>query len=226
MPKFLLIESSGDTCSAAVSQGTDIIAEKSIEERNSHSTHLASFVDEVLQEVDQKIADLDAIVVGGGPGSYTGLRIGVSLAKGLCFGGNVPLVSCSTLRALAVAALEKEPYAKRVISLIDARRMDAYLGVFDANLKAEVEEHFITIDEQLASNYLREKTIAVGSGAAKWLAEFGVDLNIINTKSAIYAKHLLPEALQKWEQNALEDVAYYEPNYIKSVYVTTPKPKF
>jgi|TARA_B110000879_G_C11155196_1_gene506540 tRNA threonylcarbamoyladenosine biosynthesis protein TsaB len=226
LPKFLLIESSGEVCSAAVAVDTTIVAEKAIQEANSHSTYLASYVDEVLQVANLKVGDLDAIVVGGGPGSYTGLRIGVSLAKGLCFGANIPLIACSTLRALAVAALEQNPNADRVISLIDARRMDAYLGVFDAKLVAEAEEHFITIDEQLAVDYLKGDTIAVGSGAAKWITEFELGDSVIDTKSTLYAKHLLNEALQKWEQNSVEDMAYYEPNYIKSVFVTRPKPKF
>ena len=226
LPKFLLIESSGDVCSAAVSDGNQIVAEKSITEKNSHSTYLASYVDEVLKKSGLQIAELDAVVVGGGPGSYTGLRIGVSLAKGLCFGANIPLIACSTLRALAVAALEDKPNAQRVISLIDARRMDAYLGVFNANLEAEIEEHFITIDEQLAVDYLHGDTVAVGSGAAKWMEEFKLEEKVTNTKSELYAKHLLPEALQKWQQKSLEDLAYYEPNYIKSVFVTKPKPKF
>ncbi len=213
-------------CSAAVSVGAAIVAEKAIQEANSHSTYLASFVHEVLQGANLKVEDLDAIVVGGGPGSYTGLRIGVSLAKGLCFGANIPLISCSTLRALAVAALDKKPQADRVISLIDARRMDAYLGIFNDRLEAEVEEHFITIDEQLAVDYLKGGTIAVGSGAAKWIAEFQLNDSVEITESTLYAKHLLPEALQKWEKNSVEDMAYYEPNYIKSVFVTRPKPKF
>lgn len=226
MPKFLLIESSGDVCSAAVSVDEKIVSQKWIQEANSHSTYLASYVDEVLKAADLKVGDLDAVVVGGGPGSYTGLRIGVSLAKGLCFGADLPLIACSTLRALAVAALEQNPKAVRVISLIDARRMDAYLGVFNAKLEALVEEHFITIDEQLAVDYLQVNTLAVGSGAAKWIADFtpGSDVTVI--KSTLYAKYLLPEALQKWEQKELEDVAYYEPNYVKSVFVTKPKPKF
>ncbi|MDG2454830.1 MAG: tRNA (adenosine(37)-N6)-threonylcarbamoyltransferase complex dimerization subunit type 1 TsaB [Bacteroidia bacterium] len=226
MPKFLLIESSGEVCSAAVAVDATIVAEKAIQEANSHSTYLATYVDEVLQGANIKAGDLDAIVVGGGPGSYTGLRIGVSLAKGLCFGANIPLIACSTLRALAVAALEKNPQADRVISLIDARRMDAYIGIFNAQLVAEVQEHFITIDEQLAVDYVKGETIVVGSGAAKWIEGFELEESVMYTKSTLYAKHLLPEALQKWEQNSVEDMAYYEPNYIKSVFVTRPKPKF
>ncbi|MBT6234632.1 MAG: tRNA (adenosine(37)-N6)-threonylcarbamoyltransferase complex dimerization subunit type 1 TsaB [Bacteroidetes bacterium] len=226
MPKLLLIESSGDVCSVAISQGDSVVAEKHVQEPNSHSTYLASFVDEVLQAAQITPKDLDAVVVGGGPGSYTGLRIGVSLAKGLCFGAGIPLIACSTLRALAVSALEENKALDTILSVIDARRMDAYLGVFNAQQQTRVKEHFVTLDKQLAVDYAKGKTIAVGSGAAKWVEEFELDSVLSICNSALYAKHLLPEALQKWEQKMFEDMAYYEPNYIKSVFVTKPKPKF
>lgn len=226
MPKFLLIESSGDVCSAAVSSGTEIIAEKSIQEKNSHSTYLASFVDEVLKKSALQISDLDAVVIGGGPGSYTGLRIGCSLAKGLCFGADIPLIACSTLKALAAAALERNDNIDRVVTLIDARRMDAYLGVFDKQLNAIVAEQFITIDAQLAVDYVKGETVACGSGASKWMEELSPEGVLEYSYSGIYANDLVLEALQKWEQKDFVDVAYYEPNYIKSVFVTKPKPKF
>ncbi len=226
MPKFLLIESSGDVCSAAVSSGTEIIAEKSIQEKNSHSNYLASFVDEVLKKSGLQISDLDAVVIGGGPGSYTGLRIGCSLAKGLCFGADIPLIACSSLKALAAAALEQNQNIDMVVTLIDARRMDAYLGVFDKQLNTIVAEQFVTIDAQLAVDYVKGETVACGSGASKWIEEFTPDGVLEHSFSGIYAKDLLREALLKWEKKEVVDLAYYEPNYIKSVFVTKPKPKF
>ncbi|MGB0849677.1 MAG: tRNA (adenosine(37)-N6)-threonylcarbamoyltransferase complex dimerization subunit type 1 TsaB [Bacteroidia bacterium] len=226
MAKFLLIESSGDVCSVAVSIDGAIVSEKSVLEANSHSTYLATFVNEVLLDVGFKVSELDAIVIGGGPGSYTGLRIGCSLAKGLCFGANIPLIACSTLRALASAAIDEHPKSQRIISLIDARRMDAYLGVFDREMNAIVEEQFITIDEQLAVDYLIDDTAIVGSGASKWVEEYLQEKSVSVTKSLLYARNLLPEATQKWKSKEFVDVAYYEPNYIKSVFVTKPKPKF
>ncbi|PCJ64641.1 MAG: tRNA (adenosine(37)-N6)-threonylcarbamoyltransferase complex dimerization subunit type 1 TsaB [Bacteroidetes bacterium] len=226
MPSLLLIESSGDVCSAAISKGNSIVAEKSIQEINSHSTYLASFVNDVLEQSGQEVKDLDAIVLGGGPGSYTGLRIGCSLAKGLCFGADLPLITCSTLKALAAGAMAKEPNLERIITLIDARRMDAYLGVFDSNLDAIIEEQFITIDSQLAVDYVIGKTGVAGSGVQKWVEGFGVKNIVKFSNSGVYAKHLLAEALLKWEDKDFADMVYYEPNYIKSVFVTKPKPKF
>jgi tRNA threonylcarbamoyladenosine biosynthesis protein TsaB len=210
----------------ALSKDRRIVAEKSIQESNSHSTYLASFVNELMQANSWQIADLDAVVIGGGPGSYTGLRIGCSLAKGLCFGAGVPLIACSTLAALAAAALEEFPQADTILSLIDARRMDAYLGVFNQQLQAEIAEQFITIDAHLAAEYTQGITVACGSGASKWKDDFTPQNILFSSFSGIYAKNLLPQALQKWDVQDFEDVAYYEPNYIKSVFVTVPKPKF
>ena len=226
MPKILLIESSGNVCSAAVSSGSTIIAEKSITEPNSHSTYLASFIDEVVKKAGIKISDLDAVAVGGGPGSYTGLRIGCSLAKGICFGANIPLIACSNLKALAVEAINQYPNADKVLTLIDARRMDAYFSVFDADLTCEVEEQFITIDAQLGVDYTQGQIIASGSGAAKWIEAYQPKNIVLHSGTDVYAPYLLPEALLKWEIKDFVDVAYYEPNYIKSVFVTKPKPKF
>ena len=226
MPKFLLIESSGDVCSAAISSDKEIIAEKSIQEQNSHSTYLASYVDDVLMQSGLKVSELDAVVIGGGPGSYTGLRIGCSLAKGLCFGANIPLIACSTLKALAASAWEQNPSLDRVISIIDARRMDAYIGVFENSMDEVIDEQFVTLDSQLSVEYIKGKTGAIGSGAKKWVDEFAIKNIVELFNSASYAKNLLPEAMRKWEARAFADVTYYEPNYIKSVFVTKPKPKF
>ncbi|MBT8326227.1 MAG: tRNA (adenosine(37)-N6)-threonylcarbamoyltransferase complex dimerization subunit type 1 TsaB [Bacteroidia bacterium] len=226
-PKFLIIESSGEVCSVAIAIGNEILAEKSIVESNSHSTYLASFVQDVLSQAEMEISELSAIAISGGPGSYTGLRIGCSVAKGICFGANKPLISTSTLRGLAIAAFEEHPDAAQIVSLIDARRMDAYAQVFDSQLSSLVDEHFLTLDESFI-NRLRSdtETIAVGSGAHKWIEEFKPKGVLKASKSELYARHLLNEVVLKWGNKDFEDVIYYEPNYIKSVFVTKPKPKF
>lgn len=226
MPKFLLIESSGDVCSAAVSEDGKIIASKSILEPNSHSTYLAGYIDDVLKKSCLRINDLDAVVIGGGPGSYTGLRIGCSLAKGICFASDLPLISCSNLKALSAAGFDKNQDINTLICLIDARRMDAYLGVFDRREGDVITEQFVTLDEQLGVDYFGEDIGAVGNGAKKWLQEFEVpDIKNLEIPT-IYAGYLLQEAMEKWEAKDFENIVSFEPNYIKSVFVTKPKPKF
>lgn len=226
MPKFLLIESSGDVCSAAVSSDSEIVSSKSILEPNSHSTYLAGFIDDVLKVSGLDIGELDAVVIGGGPGSYTGLRIGCSLAKGICFATGLPLISCSDLRALASAGLDKNKEVNNVVCLIDARRMDAYLGVFDRKGRHVMKEQFVTLDEQLGVDYSCQDVGVVGNGAKKWIQGFK-DLQVKNIEiDTIYAEYLLKEANEKWRAKDFENLVTYEPNYIKSVFVTKPKPKF
>ncbi len=226
-PKFLLIESSGDVCSVAIAFGNEIVSEKSVIEPNSHSKYLASFVQDVLTLAEIAVDDLSAVAVSGGPGSYTGLRIGCSLAKGLCFGANKPLIATSTLRGLAVAGLEEFPKASQIVSLIDARRMDVYAQLFDNNLNSLKDEYFLTLEENIFDiNFNQGDTIAVGSGSHKWVDEFQPIGVVKSSQSVLYARHLLNEVLIKWEAMDFEDVVYYEPNYIKSVFVTKPKPKF
>lgn len=218
-PLILLIETSGAVCAVALARGEEIVSQEGIEEPNAHSTYLAPMVDKLLQNAEVRISDLDAIAVSGGPGSYTGLRIGVSLAKGLCFGANVPLIACSTLMAQGIAANEN---SIPVISIIDARRMDAYVAVFDKSLKALNEEHFTTLDDDFIAQLDQDAYIVVGSGAKKFTEAFP-DPRFEYRESTLKAEHLLKEAIIKYNGAEWADVAYYEPNYIKSVFVTKPK---
>lgn len=225
-PTILLLETSGEICSVALAKGEEIIAQQAIEESNSHSTYLASMVHQVLSEGNIDAKNLNAVALSGGPGSYTGLRIGCSLAKGICFGANIPLIECSTLRALAFAAGPTS--ASRIVPLVDARRMDAYMGMFDPDFYAAAEEQFVTLNEEFNEQFLNNilTKLIVGSGAKKWQDQFTL-LNVeVRTDVKLFASHLLPEAINKYRTQSWADLAYYEPNYIKSVYVTEPKRKF
>jgi tRNA threonylcarbamoyladenosine biosynthesis protein TsaB len=225
MSSLLLLESSGEICSVALTQSGKIIQEKAILEPNAHSLYLAPFVADVLKSNGLTACQLDAVAISAGPGSYTGLRIGCSLAKGLCFGAGIPLIAVSTLKALAQLARIEYPSAKHIISLIDARRMDAYMGQYDEALRIHQDETFVTINSDIK---LPNKHVAVvGSGAAKFMAELKLDKSDYNyVQSSLYARHMLIEANDLWESQTFVDLESYEPNYIKTVYVTKPKSKF
>ena len=225
-PTILLLETSGEICSVALAKGEEIIAQQAIEEPNSHSTYLASMVHQVLSEGNIEAKHLRAVALSGGPGSYTGLRIGCSLAKGICFGANIPLIECNTLRALAYAAGPTS--AARIIPLVDARRMDAYMGIFDPDFYTAAEEQFVTLDEQFNEKFLNNTLtkLIVGSGAKKWQEKFTMPNVEVRTDVKLFATHLLPEAINKYRTQSWADLAYYEPNYVKSVFVTQPKRKF
>lgn len=224
MPNLLLIESSNEICSVALSQEKSIIQEKYIDKPNSHSVYLAPFVNEVLNNATMSINELDGVVISDGPGSYTGLRIGSSLAKGICLGADIPLMAVSTLKGLAKKALNDYPSVDQAIALVDARRSDAYIGVYNQQLKPIIKEQFITINSELKIE--KSNAVVVGSGAMKFINELDVKKELKHSESVLYAKDLLDEAMLKWTKRDFVDLTSYEPNYIKSVFVTKPKSKF
>lgn len=224
MPNLLLIESSNEICSVALSQEKSIIQEKYINKPNSHSVYLAPFVNEVLNNATMSTNELDGVVISDGPGSYTGLRIGSSLAKGICLGAGIPLMAVSTLKGLAKKALNDYPSVDQAIALVDARRSDAYIGVYNQQLKPIIKEQFITINSELKIE--KSNAVVVGSGAMKFINELDVKKELKHSESVLYAKDLLDEAMLKWAKQDFVDLTSYEPNYIKSVFVTKPKLKF
>ena len=224
MPNLLLIESSNEICSVALSQEKSIIQEKYIDKPNSHSVYLAPFVNEVLNNATMSTNELDGVVISDGPGSYTGLRIGSSLAKGICLGAGIPLMAVSTLKGLAQKALNDYPSVAQAIALVDARRSDAYIGVYNQQLKPIIKEQFITINSELKIE--KSNAVVVGSGAMKFINELDVKKELKHSESVLYAKDLLDEAMLKWAKQDVVDLTSYEPNYIKSVFVTKPKSKF
>jgi tRNA threonylcarbamoyladenosine biosynthesis protein TsaB len=224
MPNLLLIESSNEICSVALSQEKSIIQEKYINKPNSHSVYLAPFVNEVLNNARMSINELDGVVISDGPGSYTGLRIGSSLAKGICLGAGIPLMAVSTLKGLAKKALNDYPSVDQAIALVDARRSDAYVGVYNQQLKPLIKEQFITINSELKIE--KSNAVVVGSGAMKFINELDVKKELKHSESVLYAIDLLDEAMLKWAKQDFVDLTSYEPNYIKSVFVTKPKSKF
>ena len=224
MPNLLLIESSNEICSVALSQEKSIIQEKYINKPNSHSVYLAPFVNEVLNNATMSTNELDGVVISDGPGSYTGLRIGSSLAKGICLGAGIPLMVVSTLKGMAKKALNDYPSVDQAIALVDARRSDAYIGVYNQQLKPIIKEQFITINSELKIE--KSNAVVVGSGAMKFINELDVKKELKHSESVLYAIDLLDEAMLKWAKQDFVDLTSYEPNYIKSVFVTKPKSKF
>ncbi len=219
MALIISIETATKICSVALAKDGITIATKETSEGNSHSTQLAPFIKEIIDASEYTFNDLDAVAVSMGPGSYTGLRIGVSTAKGLCFGLDIPLIAVSTLEAMAVQA--KKQYSnldkKMILSpMIDARRMEAYSQFFDSNLKALNEISAIIVDEETYKEDLAKQPILFfGDGALKCEP-------IINNSKAIFfegglpsAEGMIPLAEQQFQNQDFADVAYFEPFYLK-----------
>jgi tRNA threonylcarbamoyladenosine biosynthesis protein TsaB len=181
------------------------------------------YIDEVLKQANLKAVQLDAIAVSKGPGSYTGLRIGVSAAKGLCFAIGKPLIAVSTLEALAHQVKTKEGI---IIPMLDARRLEVYSAVFDSDYNRLRETQAQVLSEDSFKNYLKEtKVTFIGNGVAK-------TKELIIHNNAIFIDGKLPSADQmsqlaynKYKKNDIEDVAYFEPYYLKDFVALKPKTK-
>lgn len=235
MPLILGIETGTDICSVSLSRGDRLIALRESDNGQDHARKLASYIDEILRTNDCAPEELDAIAVGKGPGSYTGLRIGVSTAKGMCYGLEIPLIAVGSMEALAwVAAedynagiLDVEDWDNALLCpMIDARRMEIYAQVFDTHIRPlnEVDAHIITPES--FGEYIRadREFVIFGNGAAKCadvLPKEGVRLVDVTPS----ARGLVIPALRAYNDAKFEDLAYFEPLYLKDFVVTTSRKK-
>lgn len=214
MANILCIESATTNCSVALAKDGEIIAAKELNAAQfSHAENLHDFIHEVLDEVNLPIKKLDAISVSKGPGSYTGLRIGVSAAKGLAFGIGIPLISVGTLEALALQINIESGF---IIPMLDARRMEVYAQVFNAEHKSSSAVEAIVLDENSFSSYLKKNQVHfLGSGVSKFTAFCTHPNSNFYPDLAPSAKHQAKLSFAKFQNNIFEDTAYFEPFYLK-----------
>ncbi len=227
MACILHIETSTKVCSVAVSQDSAVIFDQADFEGPNHATVCAPFVEEALSFAESHAIPLDAVAVSEGPGSYTGLRIGVSLAKGVAYGRGVPLLSVPTLKLLTVPLLlfrEDLPEQALFVPMIDARRMEVYAAVYDRALREVRGTQADIVDASTYAEYLdRGPVCFFGPGAAKCR-------EVISHPNAIFiddihpqAKYMQPLAERKFWNNDFADTAYFEPFYLKEFVATKPK---
>ena len=225
MALILNLETSTTVCSVALGKEGKVIALNEINDGYSHAEQLEILISKTLEKAGVAISDLDAVAVSKGPGSYTGLRIGVSMAKGICYGANISLLSVPTLEAMAYhPQLDKFPNAYKV-PMLDARRMEVYACVLDATYAVVQETSAIVLDENSFSEAL-QKNVCVFFGPGMEKSKEILDSN----KSAYFQVGVLPSAAQmveisnkKFEKNQVEDVAYFEPFYLKDFVAGKPK---
>lgn len=227
MATILQIETATQVCSAALSVNGETIALKELAAQNIHAGSLTLFIQEVMKQAAVNYSDLDAIAVSKGPGSYTGLRIGVSTAKGICFAQEKPLIGIDTLQMMAQGFLKLNPeYTGLVCPMIDARRMEVFTACYDHQLNQVSAVEAKIIDETSFQEELDQQLITfVGDGAMK-CSETIVSANAafsdVNFNSA---SHMSTLAFNAFKQNAFEDVAYFEPYYLKDFVITQAKKK-
>ncbi|MCI6828442.1 MAG: tRNA (adenosine(37)-N6)-threonylcarbamoyltransferase complex dimerization subunit type 1 TsaB [Prevotella sp.] len=227
MSCILHIETSTNVCSVAVSEDGKVIFDKADRTGNNHAEALGSFVDEAMSFADSHAIPLDAVAVSGGPGSYTGLRIGVSMAKGVCYALDIPLLSVPTLQLMCVPVLlrydEMEDNAL-LCPMIDARRMEVYAALYDRALKPVREIQADVVDADTYRKWLDERPVYFfGNGAAKCMETIAHPNARLIEGIEPLAKWMMPLAEKKMLNDIHEDVAYYVPFYLKDFVAKTPK---
>ena len=214
-------------CSVAVSEDGKVIFDKADRTGNNHAEALGSFVDEAMSFSDSHAIPLDAVAVSGGPGSYTGLRIGVSMAKGVCYALDIPLISVSTLELMCVPVLLRYDDMEEnalLCPMIDARRMEVYASLYDRALKPVRDIQADVVDSDTYRKWLDERPVYFfGNGAAKCIETINhPNAHLIDGIEPL-AKWMMPLAEKKMLNNIHEDVAYYVPFYLKDFVAKTPK---
>ena len=227
MSCILHIETSTSVCSVAVSEDGKVIFDKADRTGNNHAEALGSFVDEAMSFADSHAIPLDAVAVSGGPGSYTGLRIGVSMAKGVCYALDIQLISVSTLELMCVPVLLRYDDMEEnalLCPMIDARRMEVYASLYDRALKPVRDIQADVVDSDTYRKWLDERPVYFfGNGAAKCIETINhPNAHLIDGIEPL-AKWMMPLAEKKMLNNIHEDVAYYVPFYLKDFVAKTPK---
>ena len=226
MSCILSIETSTDVCSVAVSEDSHVIFQLEDHSGPNHAERLGSMVDEALSFTDNHAIPFDAVAVSCGPGSYTGLRIGVSMAKGICYGRNLKLIAVPTLELMCVPVLLREMVEENALlcPMIDARRMEVYAGIYDRALKEVRPVGADVVDAETYKQWLDERPVYFfGNGAAKCMETINhPNAHLIEGIEPL-AKWMQPLAERRLLNGQTEDVAYFEPFYLKDYVAKMPK---
>jgi tRNA threonylcarbamoyladenosine biosynthesis protein TsaB len=222
MSIILGIETSTKICSVAISNGNKLLALEEEGSDYSHSEKLTIFIQKVLKRAGLELKEVDVIAVSKGPGSYTGLRIGASVAKGLCYALEKPLIAVDTLQAMARnPSLSGDLFCP----MIDARRMEVYAALYDGENEMVAPITAKIIDDDSFSSVLSDhKVVFFGDGSAKCKEVLASNSNAIFSEEGLpSAQYINQIALKKYKKQEFEDVAYFEPYYLKDFIATTPK---
>ncbi len=226
MAFILNIDTATSICSVALARDGEMIGIKENTEGLNHSLLLGTYIDELLKENGKHPQELDAIAVSMGPGSYTGLRIGISMAKGLCFGISKPLIAVDTLQALALSVSQTIKEDAYYCPMIDARRMEVYTALYDNRNHPLTPTQAKIINETSFREILKEHKVYFfgnGSGKVQSLLSSANACFLKNIETS--ARHLTGIAEQKFFRKEFENTAYFEPFYLKDFIATTPRHK-
>ena len=222
----LCIETTGPVCSVAVATGSKLLALKEITEPFQHASQITLLIDQCLRSADIARGDLEAVVVSEGPGSYTGLRVGASAAKGICYGQDIPLIAVNTLLALASGMLEKtkDLSPSLLCPMIDARRMEVFTALYDRDLNEILSPGAFTLTESFTEKIDKRGECIVfgGDGAQKFMDNFeGKMYEYCSIRPS--AAYLIKLSENKFQNKEFSDITFFKPQYLKPPHITTPK---
>ena len=215
MAVILSLETSTPICSVALHHNGVLLEEKSLDVPGAHSEKLMGMIEELLDESGFSIEQMDAVAVSEGPGSYTGLRIGVSVAKGLAYARDIPLISVSTLKALAYGAKSQLDDSGLIVAMLDARRMEVYREIFDFHLTSIKKLDSEIIDELSFTDLLDKNQVYFVGDAVEKVSKVIVHSNAVFLDLKISADYVGVLAYEKFESGEFADLAYFVPNYLK-----------
>ena len=225
--RIILIETSTSLCSVALAEDGRVVAYRESAEPRAHAAMTAPFVKEVLSDCGLSVGDCSAVCVSSGPGSYTGLRVGVSTAKGLCFGAGLPLLSVDTMEILVSQAFREglvPEGCRYIVPMIDARRMEVYSCIYDCGTRTRISGVApVVVDAGTFEGILSEgKVLFVGDGALKCRETIGHP-DAVFAQCCPKASAMAAPATEKFRAGAFENVAYFEPFYLKEFIATVSK---
>jgi tRNA threonylcarbamoyladenosine biosynthesis protein TsaB len=221
---FLHIETATSICSVAVSKDNKLLAVESRNEGYKHAENILLLVQNVLEQAGLMLRQLDAVVVSNGPGSYTGLRIGMSTAKGICYALDTKLIVVDTLEIIAAGFMRFNPsFEGLILPMLDARRMEVYAALFDAQGNRLMENNPVILDAESFSDLNAQKVVVIGDGASKFEAIVKHENWQFDAAFSWDAQDSIQLASDVFKNGRFADLAYAEPNYLKPFY-TTAKP--
>jgi tRNA threonylcarbamoyladenosine biosynthesis protein TsaB len=229
MSRILCLETATEICSVGLSVNGELVALRENTEGNAHSRILTVLIDELMDEAGEKLQNIDAVALSAGPGSYTSLRVGASVAKGICFALDKPFIAVDTLKALAFGARHSGEFSEKTlfVPMIDARRMEVFTAIFDKNLEKIARTQPMILDGTNFYEYFEKnfEIIFCGNGAEKCRLVFkNSNAKILNLNCS--AKLLSYISFLNFQNNEYQDIVYFEPNYVKNPNISIPKSNF
>ncbi len=226
MSLILSIDTSISSATVVLHDSFEVLSIQKLLSDESISEKITQLIQKALSESEKALSDLSAIAINTGPGSYTSLRVGFSSAKGLCYVLKIPLIGLDTFEILYSASFDQKNNFDAIICMVDARRMDAYVRIYNSSGENTAETEFITFDQNFVHRFQNQKILCIGDGAVKLQGSEILPPTWQISKIIQHAEHMVSLSTNKYASECFLDVAYSVPYYFKQPNITTPKHTF